>query len=311
MEPKMINPGSDLNDSLDDLLSAPVGEVRKATVNAPADFRSASEFLEPCRKCGGSGLWGGRQGYPCFACKGKGKLSFKTSPEARASARARTETKRVEKAQEDRTWRETHKAEVTWLYAAAERQLEISHKGGNVWNFPIKVSESLSQFGTLTDGQLAAVKKCMERDAERKAEWLKSREADAAAVDTAGIDRLKKAFDTAVANANEKGLSLRSPRITIGGMTISPAKAESKNPGALYVKAGQQYLGKVADGRFFGVRECTDEQKAKVLEFIADPQKAAEAYGQTTGVCCICNATLKSKWKLRGIGPICAEKFGW
>jgi hypothetical protein len=300
----------DLNDSLDDLLSAPVGEVRKA-VNAPADFRSASEFLEPCRKCGGSGLWGGRSGYPCFACKGKGKLSFKTSPEARAAGRARTETKRVEKVREDNAWREEHKAEVTWLYAAAERQFEISHKGGNVWDFPITVSESLSQFGTLTDGQLAAVKKCMERDAERKAAREADQQANAPVADAAGIDRLKAAFDTAIAKASEKGLSLRTPKITIGGITISPAKPDSKNPGALYVKSAGTYLGKIAAGRFLSSRDCSSEQSEQVLAFVNDPKAAAEAYGQTTGVCCICNATLKSKWKLRGIGPVCAEKFGW
>jgi hypothetical protein len=71
------------------------------------------------------------------------------------------------------------------------------------------------------------------------------------------------------------------------------------------------YLGKIMGGRFMASRDCTPEQSAQVLAFVANPAEAAKVYGQETGVCCICNATLRSEWRLRGIGPICAEKFGW
>ena len=128
----------------------------------------------------------------------------------------------------------------------------------------------------------------------------------------AGIDRLKAAFDQAVAYSAEKGLKL-SPRITVDGMIISQAKATSTNPGALYVKMSstREYLGKIQNGRFFAARTCNKEQEAKVVAFIANPAEAAKVYGQTTGTCCVCNATLRSEWKNKGIGPVCAEKFGW
>jgi hypothetical protein len=121
-------------------------------------------------------------------------------------------------------------------------------------------------------------------------------------------------------------VQLRAPKITIGTMVISPAKATSANPGALYVKQKKPsfaqslpdydgedsvYLGKIANGRFLASRDCTEAQQTQILAFIADPAEAAKVYGQETGVCCICNATLISKWRLKGIGPICAEKFGW
>jgi hypothetical protein len=161
----------------------------------------------------------------------------------------------------------------------------------------------------LTEKQLATCERLALAAKERAAQRVAS-VTNAPAVDVAGIDRLKASFDTAIAYSAAKGLKL-SPRITIDGMTISPAKANSANPGALYVKAGQTYLGKVAQGKFFAARECTSADTAKVQSFIADPQEAAKVYGQTTGTCCICNATLRSDWKLKGIGPICAEKFGW
>jgi hypothetical protein len=137
--------------------------------------------------------------------------------------------------------------------------------------------------------------------------------ANAPVVETTGVDLLKEAFDKAAAYAAAKatGLTIRNPKITVGGITISPAKAASKNPGALYVKADGVYLGKISDGKFIASRDCTDEQQAQILAFVASPAEAAKVYGQETGVCCVCNAALKSEWRLQGIGPICATKFGW
>jgi hypothetical protein len=68
--------------------------------------------------------------------------------------------------------------------------------------------------------------------------------------------------------------------------------------------------GSAAQGRFYASRECDKDSEAKVLEFVANPAEAARVYGQTTGTCCVCNATLRSEWKYKGIGPVCAEKFG-
>ncbi len=77
-------------------------------------------------------------------------------------------------------------------------------------------------------------------------------------------------------------------------------------------QAGERvYLGKIVGGKFHASRDCSLGQEKQVLAFVSDPAAAAKVYGQETGVCCVCNATLRSEWRLRGIGPICAEKFGW
>ncbi len=155
----------------------------------------------------------------------------------------------------------------------------------------------------------------MAKRAAKRAEWAAANTAKAEAtpvVDTAGVDRLKMAFDHAIAYSAAKGRGLKNPRITIGDMVISPAKENSKNPGALYVKAHEEYLGKIVGGRFHAVPTCTEVQSEKILAFVADPQAAAEAYGIETKQCCICNTTLTDpKSVARGIGPICAAKFGW
>lgn len=309
----MINGKDDLNDDLSDLLgAAATGPAAKPIYRAPDRFVPAVErvFTEACSKCGGTGRF--RSFGQCFACKGQGKFTFKTSSEQRAKARAGAADRKVRKAAE---YAEEFKVEIAWVQdTAAREETKMGIPPHKFWEFPMKLAEAFAKYGSFTDGQLAAIRKCMARDAER-AEQRKveraAREAAAPVADTAGIDRLKAAFDKAIEYAADKGLTMRTPKITIGDITISPAKATSANPGALYAKAGETYLGKIAGGRFLASRECTSEQGAQILAFVADPKQAAEAYGQTTGVCCVCNATLRSEWKLRGIGPICASKMGW
>lgn len=294
----------ELNDRLDDIFGGPLTANAEPKKTPPAHYVPNKAFIEGCKDCRGTGWW--RPGYRCFKCKGAGKLQFKTSPEARQKERDRAAQKKaaeaVERANDMLAFTEAHKEIWNWIL-----------NNSDSFEFAASMRDALIKFGSLTPGQLAACQRCLDRNkaaAEQRRMAAEARAAAAPVVDTAGIDRLKVAFDKAIAYSAEKGLKL-SPRITVNGMTISPAKSTSANPGALYVKNSTTYLGKIKDGKFFSVRECSKEQEAEVLKFIADPAEAAKVYGQTTGTCCICNATLRSEWKHRGIGPICAEKFGW
>lgn len=287
-------------DSLDDILGART-ESPKAAPALPASYQPR-DFSEPCQKCGGTGVW---RGYgQCFACKGRGKKTFKTSPAARAANRASAANRAVNKAQ---AALDAFKAEYPDVWAWMDGS-----------TFPVAVSmlAGLQKYGSLTDRQIEAARSMIaKRDA--KAAERAAQVAAAPVVDGAGVDRLMQAFDAARAYAasKAKGLTIRNPKITIGNMVISPAKAGSKNAGSLYVKGGKgyeaPYFGKITGGKFFAARECSAAQQVQVLAFIADPKAAAEAYGRETGVCCICDATLTSEWRLRGIGPICSQKYGW
>lgn len=303
-----------------DAIFAQPGQPTVEAKKPPASYAGvAASYTESCRKCGGSGRftsYSGRVLGDCFACKGKGSNSFATSPEARAKSRDRAIVAKVQKGQQiaadAQAWIDANPAEARWLADAGKRNAER----GGTFTFPQDVLNKLWQYGSLTEAQVAAVQRLMAKDVERKAQWEAERvakEAAAPVADTAGVDRLKAAFDAAATYVEAKGLKRKSPKITIGDMIIYPAKATSANPGALYVKlpADDTYLGKIANGRFSASRDCSAERQTQILAFVADPADAAKVYGQTTGTCCICNATLRSEWKLRGIGPICAEKFGW
>jgi hypothetical protein len=132
---------------------------------------------------------------------------------------------------------------------------------------------------------------------------LREPRADGASIDVSKI---------AVAFAAAFGNGIKRPKLRLGSFHFSRAPDTGKNAGSIYVKEGEQYLGKVSEGQFFPIRECGDERKADVIAIASDPSAAAKAYGMRTGSCSCCGRELTNKESIDlGIGPICAEKFGW
>jgi len=101
--------------------------------------------------------------------------------------------------------------------------------------------------------------------------------------------------------------------VRIGNLVFSVAAANSKNPGCAYVKADGTYQGKItADGRFYVSPDSRAGIQAEVEAIARDPKAAAIAHGQRTGTCSVCGAELTNGESIaRGIGPVCAERFGW
>lgn len=264
--------------------------------DAMASQRLVSKtYTQACAKCAGRGRfisYSGRDLGACFLCSGSGKQTFKTAPEVRQRNREQARDRRAQELVDnlDR-FAALYPDEFAWMKS----------KSG-LFDFATNMIDAVRRYGELSVGQMSAVHRCMERDTERAEQRLK--QADAApVVDTSA---LQASFDKALASG------LKHVRITIGGMVIKPAKASSANAGALYVTEGGTYLGKVMGGRFLKVRECDDAQAAQVAEFLNDPKAAAVAYGKRTGNCCICNRELTDPVSIaNGIGPICADRFGW
>ena len=104
---------------------------------------------------------------------------------------------------------------------------------------------------------------------------------------------------------------------TIADVQFSLAPATGRNAGCIYVKQGSDfdapYLGKITpEDKFLRSRECSDELAAIVAKVAADPKAAAEAHGHEYGQCSCCGRELTNPESVaRGIGPICAERWGW
>jgi len=108
-----------------------------------------------------------------------------------------------------------------------------------------------------------------------------------------------------------KGSKLKHPKFRADGLTFSLAGPASKNAGAVYVKAGDVYAGKIMGGVFSPTRDAAAGTGEAVARIAADPKSAAVAYGRLTGQCSCCGRTLSDPASVDlGIGPICADKWG-
>lgn len=252
-------------------------------------------FLQPCKKCKGRKSfysYSGRAIGPCFTCKGTGQQAFKTSPERREKSRVAA-TARKER-QQEQAWTnfEAKNPEVAaWILSSKDS-----------FEFASSLEQAVLKWGDLTEKQLASAQKCV--DARKTAQQARSAMIEAAP--EVSLDPVEKAFQ----KAKESGI--KYPKLNLDVFKLSPASDSGKNSGAIYVKEGETYLGKVTGGKFLRTRDCTDEQQAKVLEVATDPKAAAIAYGKRFGSCAVCRRELSNEESINlGIGPICASRFGW
>lgn len=290
---------ADLDDRLDDIFGDrviydPVKVERTAAMPVPS---VKPAHVENCPKCGGSGKFIGYTGRvlgPCHKCKGSGKMTYATSRETRqrnAETAAARKTRKVEE------WQAEHPVEHLWIVNQSAR-----------FGFAAAMAEALTKYGSLTEGQLAAVRKCAARDAERNEKFARERAEREANAKPCNVQRIEEAF--AVAKANK----VRWPKLRLDTFKFAPAGENSRNPGAVYVndKESGEYLGKVMGGKFERTFRCTDEQEARIIAAASDPEMAAKAYGRRYGACSICGRELTVNESIdRAMGPICAEKYGW
>lgn len=170
-------------------------------------------------------------------------------------------------------------------------------------SFAADLVASFERYGALTPRQEAAAASMRDKCSQRATERTGERKADAI-VDLSPIHAM---FDTARSN----GLSRLCYRAE--GLALSPAKEASRNAGGIYVKrlSDGTYLGKVIGQAFQAVRDATEADKAALLTLARDPATAATRYGRQTGTCSCCGRELSDPVSVaRGIGPICADRWG-
>jgi len=100
-------------------------------------------------------------------------------------------------------------------------------------------------------------------------------------------------------------------------ITLTPAKENSRNPGAIYIKGetSARYFGKItAKGEVDLTYNAPIGLKTLLLEFAANPALVATKYGKLTSACSFCGLTLSDSRSVEvGYGPVCAEhwKLPW
>ena len=155
---------------------------------------------------------------------------------------------------------------------------------------------------------METVQRLTVQSAERQAARAAEQAARAVSAPVVSVEAIEVAFN----NAKEAGVKF--PKLRLDTFVFSPAGENSKNAGAIYIKNKEDgvYLGKVAGGRLFTSRDCDTETSERIVAVSSDPKQAAIAYGQKFGKCAICARALTDKDSIAlGIGPICAEKYGF
>jgi hypothetical protein len=254
---------------------------------AIANKSSVAKFEEKCGACRGTGnfvSYAGRLVGPCFKCKGSGIRKFKTSPETRAKAKTRAATKKVAVADEKKATAEQYKDDNK---ALVEYLNEVSD-----WNsFASSLLQAISNYGSLTEKQLAAALKMQAKHVAKNA--------DAIVQAQDGIDLTDLASGMYAVPDGDTRLKVSIYRPKKGnwvGWTFV-------NDGAAY--GNRQDYGKQGPDRMY-VGKIVKQLEA----IMADPKAAMQAYGHLTGHCGACGKVLENELSLeRGIGPICWAKF--
>ena len=165
------------------------------------------------------------------------------------------------------------------------------------WNsFAQSLVEQIINKGSLSEKQMFAASAMLMKIKNNKEERQKN-------IVSIDLSNVKKIFD----KAHE---AIKNPKFRVDNMVLSRAPDNGRNAGAIYVKVDGEYAGKVTGGYWlpFKAPEGTLE---KLQEIAKDPLGSAVAYGKRTGNCSACGRDLTNHGSIeKGIGPICAERWG-
>lgn len=166
----------------------------------------------------------------------------------------------------------------------------------STFDFAGKMREVLTKYPGLTARQLDAVRRCMGYESKPATPPVKPRESTwVPPLDLSKIPSGRYAVpdgDTRLKVIIDQG--------------------EGKWVGFTFVKDGAEY----GAGRRYGMQRPGQSYRgdiqAQLTVIAADPRAAAVAYGRLVGCCALCGRRLEdSESVARGIGPICAAKYGW
>jgi galactokinase/mevalonate kinase-like predicted kinase len=165
------------------------------------------------------------------------------------------------------------------------------------WNsFAQSLVEQIINKGSLSEKQMFAASAMLMKIKQNKEE----KQSNIVSID---LSNVKKIFD----KAHE---AIKSPKFRVDNMVLSRAPDSGVNAGAIYVKVDGEYAGKVTGGYWLPCR-APEGTLEKLQEVAKDPLGSAVAYGKRTGNCSACGRDLTNHGSIeKGIGPICAERWG-
>lgn len=249
----------------------------------------------PCTVCNGTGKYLGARVHQekshCFACKGQG--SFKTSALARAKAKASRQNAAAERL------RKIQEINAATGILEAFAELKMAE-----WNdFANALLTQHNQGRVWSARQIEVANGMISKTRESRARRAKEITAASGPVDLSPV----------MAMFEQASKRLKRPSYRALGVVISKAPDHGRNAGALYVKSRDgDYLGKVQNNTFIALRTTEASVKDALAKIAANPAEVAKLHGQKTGECCCCGRELTNPSSIAaGIGPVCAENWGF
>jgi hypothetical protein len=284
-----MNASDDMKDFLNSVPAMVVGNPE--TIKTPAAPVKDDQPHFPCFECAGTGKWR-RTSKPCFACKGKGY--FLTSKHDRDAAKKKSADKKAA----------TLEAAKASFNEANPGLIEGLREIASWHNFAANMLQAFEQWGGLTPNQLAAAQKTLIKVREKQAERDAAKAANTGEVD---VTKIAEAFAIRMSKPFRKLPSFITERLV-----ISAASPRGANPGGIYVKCDGIYSGKIVNNVFKPTSAASKEVLELIRNIAASPLEAAVAYGKRTGTCSCCGRELTDPASIdAGIGPVCAEKWGF
>lgn len=164
-------------------------------------------------------------------------------------------------------------------------------------DFACSLLGGLNRYGSLTEKQVAAVERAMERDIEQARRHEEAPQVQITAIETAFQSALSK--------------GIKHPKLVFAEFKF----VQGRSPATILVYASDEsrtYYGRVTGGKFFASSVCSRDTEHAVLAVAADPHNQAVAYGKKFGKCSACSRTLTDeKSVVAGIGPVCRKVYGW
>lgn len=165
-------------------------------------------------------------------------------------------------------------------------------------SFVASVVDQFDRKGSISPRQEEALNSVLTKMAAKPVNTAPAKSGD---IDVSAIHAM---FDRAQANG------LKRPKFRADGLQVSLAPSHGANAGALYVKNGEEYFGKIMGGKYLPTQAAPADTLSKLQAIAIDPEKVAKAYGQKTGQCGMCGLELTNSESIElGIGPICRSKW--
>lgn len=265
------------------------GLIEASTVYSQATGKATTAMREQvkCPKCAGTGVWrGGWSSGQCFACKGKG---YQLRAPGYAENKAKREAAKARKLQREAEERAARllafRDEHPDVFAALnEYGMQDRYRS----EFMDSLTRQIAERGSLTEGQIAAVKRGIEKRAAKLAE--------------------KSGAPVEFFPRIEKLVRVENLKLRLGKCVVT--MFQSGAVGVVGPEYGMGTFGIIeAGGMLRRFSKMTDEVHALLQDVESRGLEAVKEIGLATGRCCICGRTLTDEHSIKnGIGPICEKK---